>query len=100
MGAAISAADLGVMKRNSWIHDHPDGTATSAATPAPASGDGGGQPRSGAGSTERLTACERCAIEVRIARIRASLQDLADQVRRLHQGSGPFAPGAPGSPSS
>src|SRR5215467_15607030 len=102
MGAAISAADLGVMKHNGWTHGYQDGTARSAARPksdALGSGDGAGQLGRVVGSKGGLTSCERWVVEARIARISASVQDLADQVWRLRQGGGPFAPGGPGSPS-
>src|SRR5215469_7500037 len=102
MGAAISTADLGVMRHNSWTHGHQGGTARPAARPmsdALASGDGADELGRVAGSKGGLTSCERWVIEARIARISASLQDLADQVWRLRQGGGPFDLGGPGSPS-
>src|SRR5215469_16023062 len=98
MGAAISAADLGVMKHNGWTHGHQDDTARPKSD-ALASGDGADQLGRVVGSNGGLTPCERWVIEARIARISASLQDLADQVWRLRQGGGPFDPGGPGSPS-
>src|SRR5690242_16356321 len=99
MGAAISGADLWVMKHNGRTGDHQDGVATPRShLDAPAPATEVGRRRSGLGPMGGVTPYERWAIEARIARINASLQDLGDHVRRLRQRSGPFAPGAPGSP--
>lgn len=97
MGTAISQGDLWLMKHNGWTHDHQDGTVTSPArrdSPALANAGEVGRLRSGMGSVGGLTPCERWAIEARIARIRASLQDLVDRVGRLRQEGGRSAPGA------
>lgn len=97
MGTAISQGDLWLMKHNGWTHDHQDGTVTSSARPdssALANAGEVGRLRSGMGSVGGLTPCERWDIEARIARIRASLQDLVDRVGRLHQEGGRSAPGA------
>ena len=76
------------MKHNGWTHDHQDGTVTSPARPdSPVLANAGeaGRVRSATSSDGGLTPGERWAIEARIARIKASLQDLVDRVGRLRQ---------------
>ena len=94
MGTAISQGDLWLMKHNGWTHDHQDGTVTSSDSPALANAGEADRLRSGMGSVGGLTPCERWAIEARIARIKASLQDLVDRVGRLRHEGQRSAPGA------
>jgi hypothetical protein len=89
------------MKHIGCTPDQQDGAVTSAAgLILRAAATEVGRLRTSVGPMGGLTLCERSAIEARVARVGAALQDLEDHVRRLRQGGSQFAAGAPGSPSS